>query len=175
MIRHPSALSDEELRQQVEVERTRSSGPGGQHRNKVETTIRLTHRPTGVKALAGERRSQAENLQEALWRLRLNLALEYRTPLRDACFVPPAAHQPSALWRARVCHGRMAANPEHRDFPALLAEALDVLHLYDDDVERAAAALAVTKTQLVKFLGLAAPALAALNRRRAERGLRPLR
>lgn len=45
----------------LKIERTRGSGPGGQHRNKVETAIRITHVPTGIQAYACSR-SQAGNL-----------------------------------------------------------------------------------------------------------------
>ena len=34
-----------------------ASGPGGQHRNRTESGVRLTHRPTGIVVLATERRS----------------------------------------------------------------------------------------------------------------------
>ena len=51
-----------------------AGGPGGQHRNKTESGVRLTHRPTGVTVSATERRSQAQNRGEALARLRQRLA-----------------------------------------------------------------------------------------------------
>ncbi len=51
-----------------------ASGPGGQHRNKTESGVRLTHGPTGVTVTATERRSQAQNRGEALARLRERLA-----------------------------------------------------------------------------------------------------
>ncbi|GAY56981.1 hypothetical protein CUMW_175900 [Citrus unshiu] len=39
----------------------KSSGPGGQHRNKRESAVRLKHVPTGVIAHAAEDRSQHKN------------------------------------------------------------------------------------------------------------------
>jgi protein subunit release factor A len=51
-----------------------ASGPGGQHRNKTESGVRLTHVPTGVTVTATERRSQSQNRGEALARLRERLA-----------------------------------------------------------------------------------------------------
>ena len=58
----------------LQFEFVRASGPGGQHRNRRETGVRLTHRPTGIVVLATERRSQAENRRVALERLELLLA-----------------------------------------------------------------------------------------------------
>lgn len=51
-----------------------AGGPGGQHRNKTESGVRLTHRPTAVTVSATERRSQSQNRGEALKRLRERLA-----------------------------------------------------------------------------------------------------
>ena len=165
---HPAAWSAERLLAECQVERTRRSGPGGQHRNKVETAVVIRHRPSGVSAEANERRSQAENRDVAVFRLRLRLALEIRGKVK-----PP--HQPSPLWLSRCRHQRISVNPQHDDFPSLLAEALDVVTACDCDLALAAATLKCTSSQLIKFLQLEPRALAAVNRVRLERGLHRLK
>ena len=57
------------LRDEVEVEFFRAGGPGGQHRNKTETGVRLKHTPTGIVVTATERRSRKANLAMAWERL----------------------------------------------------------------------------------------------------------
>lgn len=69
-------LSDEELMRDCEMNTFKSSGPGGQHRNKRESAVRLKHLPTGVTAQAVEDRSQHKNRASALKRLRTLLALK---------------------------------------------------------------------------------------------------
>lgn len=54
----------------IRFERMRSSGPGGQHANKTETAIRVTHLPTGLRAISQEERSQYLNKKLALIRLK---------------------------------------------------------------------------------------------------------
>ena len=90
-VRHPAALDPEALDSECEFRATRRSGPGGQNRNKVETAVILTHRPTGIRAEASERRTQGENRRAALTRLRIELALAIRLPIGDSEFRPSAA------------------------------------------------------------------------------------
>jgi protein subunit release factor B len=61
------------LKKQVVLETYRSSGPGGQRKNKVETAVRLKHLPSGITVIATEHRSQAENRKLAFERLRERL------------------------------------------------------------------------------------------------------
>jgi protein subunit release factor B len=61
------------LKKQVVLETYRSSGPGGQRKNKVETAVRLKHLPSGITVIATEHRSQAENRKLAFQRLRERL------------------------------------------------------------------------------------------------------
>ena len=66
-------------------------------------------------------------------------------------------------------------NPGHEDFPALLAEALDVLHAHADDPRDAAEALGCSPSQLIKLLKEEHRALAQVNERRRQAGRHPLR
>ena len=165
---HPVLLPDDTLLRGCLVRRFRHSGPGGQHRNKVETAIELIHESTGVTAMATERRSQADNQKVALRRLRVSLAVEVRTVLS-------AEVNPSALWESRCRGQKIQCSEQHADFPILLAESLNAIHAKDYDVKCAAGALGCSTSQLVRFVGRVSDALAVINTRRADLGLRPLK
>ncbi|HEY6839416.1 MAG TPA: peptide chain release factor-like protein [Geobacteraceae bacterium] len=54
----------------LKIEFYRGSGPGGQHRNVTDSAVRIRHLPTGMVVTACERRSQTQNRELALERLR---------------------------------------------------------------------------------------------------------
>jgi protein subunit release factor B len=73
----------ESLERDCDVEFFIASGPGGQHRNKVETGVRLIHRPSGTRVTATERRSQQENRERAFERMATRLQEQQRVvPVR---------------------------------------------------------------------------------------------
>ncbi|HZE88333.1 MAG TPA: peptide chain release factor-like protein, partial [Verrucomicrobiae bacterium] len=84
--------------------------PGGQHRNRRDSAVRLTHRPTGIVVTATERRSQHQNKLMALERLAARLEARNR---RRRPRVPTAPTKGSAerrigskLIRSEVKSGR---------------------------------------------------------------------
>jgi peptide chain release factor 1 len=54
----------------LEWQFTRGHGAGGQHRNKADTAVWLTHKPTGIRIWAQDSRSQKTNRDEALRKLK---------------------------------------------------------------------------------------------------------
>ena len=73
LIPKQTRIDTEPLKKQVIVETYRSRGPGGQHKNKTETAVRLRHLPTGITVTATEQRSQSQNLKLAFERLGVRL------------------------------------------------------------------------------------------------------
>ena len=69
----PYGLDFESIEHDSVIQFLRGSGPGGQNRNKVETGVRLTHRPTGQSVSATDTKSQSQNRENALARLRIKL------------------------------------------------------------------------------------------------------
>lgn len=164
---HPVTQTIDALLQQCEIRRTRHSGPGGQHRNKVETAIEITHRPSGIISFAAERRSQEQNRQVAIGRLRLLLAIRVRSVGRSEVV-------PSALWQSRCRNRKIACSEHHEDFPVMIAEALDAIDAKEFDVKNAAAALGCSTSQLVRFIASVPEALDVVNAQRTSRSLHRL-
>ena len=64
----------EQLEREVEVSVYQASGPGGQHRNRTYSAVRLKHLPTGIVVTAADSRSQLRNRKIAFERLARRLS-----------------------------------------------------------------------------------------------------
>ena len=79
----PRRLVFSATRKGFRVDTFRSSGPGGQNVNKLETGVRITHLATGLKGESREERSQHANKQRAFQRV-CKLLVKYYTQEADA-------------------------------------------------------------------------------------------
>jgi protein subunit release factor B len=68
------------LENDCEVDFHTASGPGGQHRNRSKTGVRLRHKQSGIIVTATELRSQARNLETAYRRMQERLEEKNRVP-----------------------------------------------------------------------------------------------
>ncbi len=164
--------SDDALISQCEVDRYRASGPGGQHRNKTESAVRLRHRLSGVSAIGEDSRSQAENKMFAVRRLRSAIALELREPVTIEGFTP------SRRLAALVAGGTapLGAKTKHTgEYWAGMAELLDLLVAGGLEIAMTAARLGITTGALSKLLLHDDLVARTVNDLRRAKGMRPLR
>ena len=87
----PYALDRETLEREVVVDTFRASGPGGQHVNKTESALRLTHPPSGVVVTAQDSPSQFRNRETAFERLVAQLKRLNHVPKKRIATRPSAA------------------------------------------------------------------------------------
>mmetsp|Transcript_7190 Transcript_7190/g.24696 ORF Transcript_7190/g.24696 Transcript_7190/m.24696 type:complete len:227 (+) Transcript_7190:45-725(+) len=168
------ALDDDRLWEQCQMETFRASGPGGQHRNKVESAVRVTHRPTGVLATATERRSQHENRRNALERLRSKIALQVRRRTEldpNADFeVPPELAAILPTRKKSMRYGQ-----KHREYPRGVQVLVDLLVSNNLSVADTARQLGLSTGALSRLITADNDLLSEINRMRQSKGMRPLR
>lgn len=165
-------VSDDALIAQCEVDRYRASGPGGQHRNKTESAVRLRHKLTGVSAIGEDSRSQSENKLHAVRRLRSAIALEVREPVRIDGFTP------SPRLVALVAAGTAPLGAKTRltgEYWAAIAELLDLLVAGQLEIAATAQRLGITTGAMSKLLLHDDQVARVVNDHRRAKGMRPLR
>ncbi len=165
-------VGDDALIAQCEVDRYRASGPGGQHRNKTESAVRLRHKLSGVSAIGEDSRSQSENKLHAVRRLRSAIALELREPVSLDPYVP------SRRLAALVAGGTAPLGAKTRGSPASTGRrsaSLDLLVSGGLEIAATAQRLGITTGALSKMLLHDDQVARAVNDLRRAKGMRPLR
>ena len=113
----PIPNSDEELLKECTVKTFGASGKGGQHINKTESAVRITHLSTGIVAICQDERSQLQNKRKCLTQLRSKLeALNVRQRKRIPTKKPRAARE--KILREKKIHSnkkKMRQKPELGD------------------------------------------------------------
>ena len=164
--------SDDQLIAQCEVDRYRASGPGGQHRNKTESAVRLRHKLSGIAAIGEDSRSQSENKLHAVRRLRSALALGVREPvLLDA-------YAPSARLAAFIAAGTAPLGAKTKltgGYWAAIAELLDLIVANNLEIGSSAQRLGITTGALSKMLLHDDAVARVVNDLRRAKAMRPLR
>jgi protein subunit release factor A len=95
--------SDAALLAQCDVTTFRATGPGGQGVNTTDSAVRMKHRPTGVTVVCRRERSQHQNREECLRRLRAKLVALAETPAeRVATRTPRSARRRRLETKART-------------------------------------------------------------------------
>ncbi|MFN7874215.1 MAG: peptide chain release factor family protein [Pirellula sp.] len=163
---HPATLSPDKLEQECQLTFRRASGPGGQNRNKVETAVQVIHLPTGLSGQASERRTQGENRQIAIQRLRLTLAIGIRTDSCDVAQLTIVNY---------IKKGKLAISEQNADWPPVLAELLNMIAKNQWQLTAVAQSLSTTPSQILKAIAREPAALVYLNSNRISNGLTSLR
>lgn len=164
----PPGQSDQELLADCDLHTLRASGPGGQKRNKTESAVRIIHRPTGIIVIANESRSQHENRERALTRLRKALALRVRHPV-------PEGEVPDAIVSALDKGGRLKLGQRDARYLPAASLVLDYLQDSRGGISVAADRLALTTGNLSSFLTADEDLMTEANRIRSSFNLKPLR
>ncbi len=143
----PWELSDEELLKECEWRAHRTSGPGGQKRNKTHSAIQIIHLPTGESASASESRMQGENRTHALKRLRHTMVLHLRSDVDQETYLPPTEVKEQIGNK-----GKLRVNPENEKYLAIIATMLDLMVYYKGQVSVSAEKLGITTTNFINVL-----------------------
>ena len=170
-----TALSDEQLLAQCEVDTYRASGPGGQKRNKTSSAVRLRHPPSGLLVIAEESRSQHENRARALRRLRRALYLKLREPIAAEELTPERLAAQPGFGPARDGEGRLHLGHKDPRFWPAVGVVLDVLAALQARLSEAATVLGTTTANLGDFLRGDDKVWEQVNQLRTQFGHKPLR
>jgi len=148
-------LTDEQLLAQCDVHVYRSSGPGGQHRNKVSSAVRLKHRPTGITAHGDESRSQHDNKRMAIRRMRMEIACRIRNKIEPSSLELPGAVSECMFHprgREKATTVRLEVGRKDHRFWIVAAFLLDVLETSQGRLSQSALRIGITTANLSTLL-----------------------
>jgi protein subunit release factor B len=157
------ALPEAELIRQCRIDTFRSHGPGGQHANRTESAVRITHLASGEVSQCQDHRERARNQHDALRRLRLRLAVRLRGKADPAWL--------DAYRRAR----QLAIGAHAEGYILAVAVALDALERASGSLAAAGDELKISASQIAKLLRSDKEVLGAALQLRALHGLGAIR
>ena len=163
---YPFLKPDEKLFvKQCRIDTYTASGPGGQKRNRTYSAVRITHYETGLSVIAEESRSQAENRQKAIRRLKKSIALEIRS------------QGPEIPWGIRKIFQKDNLNLNRKNllYPVFCAMVLDCIYMAKGKTADSSNLLDITTGKLNKLLSKDHELLNAANCLREHFQLKPLR
>ncbi len=137
--------SHERLLEECTVRTHRGSGPGGSRADTTESAVRITHEPTDISVTASDRRSQHENRELALRRLRLAYALKVRHGVEPERVQVPETLRPYVQQGLRI-------NASNAHYPFMVKLVLDVLEAHRGRLSETADTLGVSTNRLTAFL-----------------------
>jgi len=136
---HLLRLSDAELLRLCETQAYRGSGPGGQHRNKTNSGVKLKLINFGIETYSCDDRSAHINKLFALKKLRMKIALQIREE--------PALQIPFAFPGTA---GKISA--DNKLYPEFIADVLDRAKAASGDLSDAAIMWGLSKSALNKII-----------------------
>jgi len=151
-------MSPNELLKACTIKGYRGGGPGGQHRNKTNTGVRLKLNGYNLEIKSCESRSANENKTHALHRMRMTIALEIREDPKMA-----------SLLKFPGSNGHI--QPSNSGFASFIADVLDIIAANKGDTKVAARAFGLSNSALTRILHQDKAILAKVQKLRHPNGL----